>query len=118
MSDLGNQYKNAVELADQLGMPRPVRPVARRRRRKRQRKSVADVATSLWDKLIPGTQIPTRESGIVPYARIPEGVRQKIPLSGPPIGWDPKRLEPDERALLFRLMAMGDSQRMGDIDDV
>ncbi len=47
----------------------------------------------------------TQASGVVPYAQIPEAVRQAIPMDQPPIGWDVSSLKPEESYLLKRLLA-------------
>jgi hypothetical protein len=85
----------------------------RRRHREAMRqpsqRELVTTAQSLWSKLIPGQAAAGQ--GIVPYASMPQQIRKEVPLHGPVVGWDPKKLTPKERGLLFRLRAMGQPQQ-------
>jgi len=122
VSNLADQYANSVRMADELGLPRPQRPRRRQAKmpplpqaargaRARVRKASSaqgriDLANRLWSKLEKGTAAVG--PGIVGYASIPESIRSQANLPYPVTGWDPNKLEPDERALLTRMVSMNE----------
>jgi hypothetical protein len=84
---------------------------ARRRRQRRRRKRQPDIsqlaAELFTDDLITGGPGTVPAEGIIPYGSMPEAIRREIPLSAPPIGWDPEKLSPQKLFLLRRLQALG-----------
>lgn len=79
---------------------------ARARGKGQPQRTPADVVSSLFAKAIEGAERPG--PGIVPYTAIPEAVRAKTDpvFDAPVVGWDPAQLDPEELAMLDRMVAM------------
>lgn len=123
MPTIAEQYgrMRSTMVPEEFKEPRQARqampgvPAQARGARKRKGKiGLEAAAESLWSKAIRGLE--AAGPGIVPYGKVPEAARKQVSMmyrragvqEQPIVGWDPRQLNARERAVLARLVAMGE----------
>lgn len=69
-------------------------------------------AQGLMSKLVFGTDLPGE--GMIPFAQLPQNIRQSVKLPAPAIGWNPDKLNDVELALLQGMVQKSKVQRGAD----